>query len=60
MAEAIIEANLTGDQRQQVCEWLNALTERLRPPEAAPTEQSGGADDAVETLENGANSGQVR
>src|SRR5437879_1152140 len=34
-AMAIIEANLTGDCCQQVCEWLTGLMERLRPPDAS-------------------------
>jgi hypothetical protein len=38
MAQSIIEANLSGDQRQQVCDWLTGLMERIRPPDAEPLE----------------------
>jgi hypothetical protein len=59
MAMAIIEANLTGDQRQLVLEWLNGLNERLRPPDAVPAEQSSGADGSEELPELRDTSGTV-
>lgn len=40
MAMAIIEAAASGDQRKQVCEWLNSLQERLRPAETSPAQES--------------------
>jgi hypothetical protein len=52
MAIAIIEMNLAEDQRQQVCEWLNGVVERLRPADAVPAGPN-------EPLENGDISGTV-
>ncbi len=57
MAEAIIEANLMGDQRVQVSEWLAGLMERLKPPDAVPAEHSGAAAGSEELPEFGDNTG---
>lgn len=51
MAMAIVEMNLTGDQRHAVTEWLTGLMERL-PPDAVPTEQSGVAYGSEQLPEN--------